>query len=95
MTDAERIAALETRLRLLEDKEEIRHLRDSYHACINDGRYGEIADLFTDDAFVRLGYLAEYRGRDAINAADRVKTQSGFPDGSGRGTFGHGTYFRC
>ncbi len=25
---------------------------------------------------------------------DRVKTQSGFPDGSGRGTFGHGTYFR-
>ena len=30
----------------------------------------------------------------AINDADRVKTQSGFPDGSGRGTFGHGTYFR-
>ncbi len=68
MTDAERIAALEARLQLLEDKEEIRHLRDSYHACINDGRYGEIVDLFTDDAFVRLGYLAEYRGRDAINA---------------------------
>ena len=68
MTDADRIAALEARIRLLEDKEEIRHLRDSYHACINDSRYAEIAGLFTDDAFVRLGYLAEYRGREEINA---------------------------
>ena len=68
MTDAERIAALETRLRLLEDKEEIRHLRDSYHACINDSRYGEIAGLFTAEGYVKLGYLAEYRGRDAIDA---------------------------
>ncbi|MGY9057217.1 MAG: nuclear transport factor 2 family protein [Alphaproteobacteria bacterium] len=68
MTDADRIAALEQRLRLLEDKEEIRALRDAYHACINDSRYAEIANLFTADAFVRLGYLAEYRGRDAINA---------------------------
>ena len=67
-SDTDRIAALEKRLLLLEDKEEIRHLRDSYHACINDGRFGEIVDLFTDDAFVRLGYLAEYRGQDAINA---------------------------
>jgi len=36
-------------------------------------------------------------GKDAPLARlvpDRVKTQSGFPDGSGRGTFGHGTYFR-
>ncbi|MCA8927231.1 MAG: nuclear transport factor 2 family protein [Alphaproteobacteria bacterium] len=65
---ASRIAALEARLRLLEDKEEIRALRDSYHACINDGRFGAIADLFTDDAHVKLGYLAEYRGRAQIDA---------------------------
>lgn len=68
MTDAERIAALEKRLRLLEDKDEIRTLRDSYHACINDSRFDEIVDLFTDDAHVKLGYLAEYRGRDEIAA---------------------------
>ena len=72
MTDpaqvADRIAALESRLRLLEDKEAIRALRDSYHACINDSRYAEIADLFTGDAYVKLGYLAEYRGRAAIDA---------------------------
>lgn len=68
MTDADRIDALEARLGILEDREEIRALRDAYHACINDGRYGEIADLFTDDAYVKLGYLAEYHGRAEIDA---------------------------
>lgn len=68
MSETDRIAALERRLRLLEDKEEIRRLRDDYHGCINDGRFGEIVDLFTDDGHVELGYLATYVGRDAINA---------------------------
>jgi len=71
MTDAERIAALETRLLRLEDTEAIRALRDAYHGCINDRRFDEIADLFTDDAYVKLGYLAEYRGRAAIDAGFR------------------------
>lgn len=71
MTDAERIAALESRLGLLEDKEAIRALRDAYHSCINDGRYGDIAALFTDDAVVELGYLARYDGRAAIDAGFR------------------------
>jgi len=61
------LAALEARIRRLEDIENIRSLRNAYHAAINDGRYGEIADLFTDDAKVVLGYLATYQGRDAIN----------------------------
>ncbi|MGD9804267.1 MAG: nuclear transport factor 2 family protein [Hyphomicrobiaceae bacterium] len=64
MTD---LAALEARIRRLEDIENIRSLRNAYHAAINDGRYGEIADLFTDNAKVVLGYLATYQGRDAIN----------------------------
>ena len=68
MTETDRIAALERRLQLLEDKDEIRLLRDRYHGCINDGRFGEIVDLFTDDARVELGYLATYEGRAAINA---------------------------
>jgi ketosteroid isomerase-like protein len=68
MTDTDRIAALERRLATLEDKEQIRRLRDDYHGCINDGRFAEIVDLFTDDARVELGYLATYSGRDAINA---------------------------
>jgi ketosteroid isomerase-like protein len=71
MSDADRIADLEARLRLLEDREEIRDLRDAYHACVNDGRYDEIADLFTDDAVVELGYLAHYAGRAEIDAGFR------------------------
>ncbi len=71
LSEADRIAALEIRIRLLEDRDEIRALRDAYHGCINDSRYAEIADLFTDDAYVKLGYLAEYRGRAAIDAGFR------------------------
>lgn len=71
MTDADLIARLEDRIQLLEDREALRALRDAYHGAINDGRYGEIADLFTDDAHVRLGYLAEYRGRTEIDAGFR------------------------
>ncbi len=71
MTEIDRIELLERRLRLLEDKEEIRRLRDDYHGCINDGRFGEIVGLFTDDAHVELGYLATYTGRDAIDMGFR------------------------
>ncbi len=71
MTTDATIAALERRIRLLEDREALRALRDAYHACINDGRYGEIAELFTDDAYVHLGYLATYRGRAEIDAGFR------------------------
>ncbi len=68
MTD---LAALEARIRHLEDREALRTLRNAYHACINDGRYGEIAELFTDDATVILGYLATYQGREAIDRGFR------------------------
>lgn len=71
MSESDVIARLEARVRLLEDREEIRALRDAYHACVNDSRYAAIVDLFTDDAFVKLGYLAEYRGRDQIDAGFR------------------------
>jgi hypothetical protein len=71
MTDTDRIAGLERRLAVLEDKDEIRRLRDDYHGCINDGRFAEIVDLFTADAHVELGYLATYVGRDAIDVGFR------------------------
>lgn len=71
MSETDTLARLEARIRLLEDREALRALRDSYHACINDSRYEGIADLFTDDAYVKLGYLAEYRGRAEIDAGFR------------------------
>ena len=71
MSDADRFAALEARIQMLEDREAVRGLRDAYHHCINDGRYAEIADLFVDDGLVHLGYLATYKGRAAIDAGFR------------------------
>jgi ketosteroid isomerase-like protein len=68
MTD---LAALEARIRRLEDIEDIRSLRNAYHAAINDGRYGDVVALFTDDAKVVLGYLATYEGRDAVDKGFR------------------------
>jgi ketosteroid isomerase-like protein len=68
MTEA---ASLEQRIRRLEDIEAIRRLRNRYHFCINEGRYGEIRALFTPDAVVELGYLARYEGIDAIDRGFR------------------------
>lgn len=68
MTD---LVALEARIRRLEDIEAVRTLRNRYHAAINDGRYGDIVTLFTDDAIVELGYLARYEGREAIDRGFR------------------------
>lgn len=61
------LADLQRRVRRLEDIEAIRTLRNQYHSCINDGRYADIAALFTQDAVVELGYLARYEGITAIN----------------------------
>jgi len=65
------LAALEARIRRLEDIEAIRTLRNAYHAALNDGRYADVVDLFTDDGKVVLGYLATYEGRDAIDKGFR------------------------
>ncbi len=66
MTDSD-LADLQRRVRHLEDIEAIRTLRNQYHSCINDGRYADIAALFTQDAVVELGYLARYDGLEAID----------------------------
>jgi ketosteroid isomerase-like protein len=64
--------SLERRIRRLEDIEAIRHLRNRYHACINESRYADIRALFTADAVVELGYLARYEGIDAIDRGFRA-----------------------
>lgn len=70
MTEPE-LDDLRRRVRRLEDIEAIRTLRNQYHSCINDGRYGDIAALFTPDAVVELGYLARYEGIAAIDKGFR------------------------
>ena len=63
---------LEERIRRLEDIEEIRRLRNKYHASLNENRYENCRALFTDDAVVELGYLARYEGIDAIDRGFRA-----------------------
>lgn len=67
--------SLEDRVRRLEDIEAIRHLRNQYHAALNEGRYENCRALFTDDAVVELGYLARYEGIAAIGAGFRAMGQ--------------------
>ncbi len=63
---------LEERVRRLEDIEDIRRLRNRYHASLNESRYEQCRALFTDDAVVELGYLARYEGIDAIDRGFRA-----------------------
>ena len=66
MSEQTPLGTLEQRILRLEDIEAIRKLRSRYHFCLNEGRYAEIAGLFTEDAVVHLDYLAKYEGIAAI-----------------------------
>lgn len=62
-----RISELEKRVALLDDIETIRRLRMTYHTYVNENRWGDIADLFTEDASIDMGYVAMMKGREDIN----------------------------
>jgi hypothetical protein len=67
-TDLEaRLSALESKVQELVDLEAIRDLRFRYHEYINEAKFGEIADLFTDDGDLLFGHLGNAHGRDEIN----------------------------
>jgi ketosteroid isomerase-like protein len=60
------LVRLESRLRRLEDIEEIRQLRMRYHYCVNETMYAQAAELYTEDAHVSFDALASATGRRAI-----------------------------
>ncbi len=64
-----RTSSLENRIQRLEDIEEIRTLRYTYHHYINTGRFSDIPNLYTDDAYVELGEFTQVVGKDQIQAA--------------------------
>jgi ketosteroid isomerase-like protein len=61
-----RIAELEKKVALLDDIEALRRLRMTYHDYFNEGRWAEIADLFTEDASIDFEYVAMMKGREDI-----------------------------
>lgn len=67
-TDLEaRIGALESKIQELVDIEAIRHLRFRYHEYINEAKFGDIAQLFTEDGDLLFGHLGNAHGRDEID----------------------------
>jgi hypothetical protein len=58
-----RIRALEAKVGELNDREALRVLRCRYHECINEGKIGEIPDLFTENGTLDFGYLGKANGR--------------------------------
>ena len=67
---------LHVRLRKLEDIEEIRDLRLTYHRFINEGDFTAVADLYTEDADVDLDVAGRASGREDIKALYRLVPDS-------------------
>ena len=71
-----RLAALETKIQDLDDREAIRSLRFRYHECINEWRMDDIPDLFTDDGDLDFDYLGKANGTAELtkffNGIDKI-----------------------
>ncbi|NKY43733.1 nuclear transport factor 2 family protein [Nocardia cerradoensis] len=73
----ERLAAMESRLRLLEDEREIHRLVARYGPLVDDGAAEDVAALWTDDGIYDVDglYMA---GREDISAMVGSATHQGF-----------------
>jgi hypothetical protein len=80
-----RLMDLENKVRELTDREALRDLRYRYHEYINEGRFAEIVDLFTEDAELEFGPLGQAKGRDKLRAFFAAIGPSSSPPVSGRG----------
>ncbi len=58
-----RLQALEAAVQNIDDQEALRALRYRYHEYINERKFAEVVDLFTDDATIDFGYLGKGSGR--------------------------------
>jgi len=61
------LTGLEAHVRHLEDIEEIRGLRFKYHDFLNRSRFERMSELYTDDARVRIDYVASAEGKEEIH----------------------------
>jgi ketosteroid isomerase-like protein len=68
---------LETRVRILEDIEEIRQLKSRYVYALDERDWDSVVDSFTDDAKVDFGTFGGHQGRKEIEEFFKVT----FPPG--------------
>lgn len=65
------LKSLDTRLRHLEDIQEIKRLRMMYHRYINEEQFDRVASLYTPDAHLDFGPIARADGTAQIDAMYR------------------------
>jgi hypothetical protein len=69
MADLEtRIAALETRVRELQDRHEIQELRFRYHIAVNEKKPEMIPDLFPENGEIDFAHLGKAQGKAQVAA---------------------------
>jgi len=67
MADLEaRVKELESKVQELTDREAIRDLRYRYHEYVNEGRFKDIPDLFTEDGVLDFAHLGKATGRTEL-----------------------------
>jgi hypothetical protein len=59
---------IEHRRQLVEDSNDIKRLQRAYGYYLDNALWGELMDLFADDASLEIGLDGVYRGRDRIRA---------------------------
>src|SRR5215510_11426768 len=63
-----RVQALETTMQEVRGREAIRDLRYRSHEYVNEGKFADIANLFTEDGVLDFGHLGKAKGRAELNA---------------------------
>jgi hypothetical protein len=81
-TDLEtRVKELEAKVQELTDTEAIRDLRYRYHEYVNEGKFAQIAGLFTDDGVLDFGHLGKAQGLEELKrffgALNEPRAQTG------------------
>jgi hypothetical protein len=67
MADLEaRVKELEAKVLELTDREAIRDLRYRYHEYVNEGKFKDIPDLFTEDGVLDFAHLGKATGRKEL-----------------------------
>jgi ketosteroid isomerase-like protein len=61
-----RVKQLEARVQEMTDREAIRDLRYRYHEYVNEGKFREIAGLFTEDGELEFAHLGHAKSRAEI-----------------------------
>ncbi len=61
-----RVKALEATVQELRDREAIRDLRYRYHEYVNEGKFADIASLFTEEGELDFGHLGRAKGKAEV-----------------------------